>query len=393
MKTIFRFLSMAALVGGIAVTGAFAQNVCDDLDGATAKYEAFTAGYGKTAPGDLALLKTASAAGKEFLEKWGACEAWKDQVAFVKPWIPKIDEKITKIEEAAIMGPLFTRYDAAINSDNADELYSAGKAILEKQPDNINIMYPMAVIGPREIAKGNNKYNAESLRYAKMLYDKLKGNAELTRKLKTGEPSIGVLKHEKTKPEALSELTYTLGYVNFYGQKNMKAGVPYYYEVTQLPGFFKTYPAVYASIGDYYVAEAAPIGAEIAKLIEAIKAAPTDEEKAKIDEQVKAKVALFNGYTERAMDAYGRAWTHAKSDTPALKTYKDKLMALVQDLYKRRFDKDAGVNEWVATAVAKPLPDPTSAVQPVIDEPTTTTTSAAPSGTGGASTAVKKPTK
>jgi hypothetical protein len=379
MKTIFRFLSMVALVGGIAVTGALAQNVCDDLDGATAKYEAFTANYQKK---DVAGKEAALAAGKEFLEKWGACESWAEQVKFVKPWIGRLETQVAALKEEAVLGPLFTRYDAAINSDNADELYSAGKAILEKQPDNINIIYPMAVIGPREIAKGNNKYNAESLRYAKMLYDKLKSNVVFTRKLKTGEESIGVLKYEKTRPEAMSELTYTLAYVNFYGQKNMKAGIPYYYEATQLPGFFKTYPAVYASIGDYYVAEAAPIGAEIAKLIEAIKAAPTDEEKAKIDEQVKAKVALFNGYTERAMDAYGRAWSYAKSDTPALKTYKDKLMAVVQDLYKRRFDKDAGVNEWVATAVAKPLPDPTSAVQPVIDEPTTTTTSAAPSGTG-----------
>src|SRR5215203_6085718 len=172
MKTIFRFLSMAALVGGIAVTGAVAQNVCDDLDGATAKYEGFTGNYQKK---DVAGKEAALTAGKEFLEKWGACESWAEQVKFVKGWVPKLETQTAALKEEAVLGPLFTRYDAAVNSDNADELYSAGKAILEKQPDNINIIYPMAVIGPREIAKGNNKYNAESLRYAKMLYDKLKG--------------------------------------------------------------------------------------------------------------------------------------------------------------------------------------------------------------------------
>ena len=392
MKTIFRFLSMAALVTGIAVTGAFAQNVCDDLDGATAKYEAFTANYQKK---DSAGIQTAITAGKEFLEKWGACESWAEQAKFVKGHVPRLEGVKNKLDEAAVMGPLFTRYDAAVNSDNADELYAAGKAILAKQPDNINIMYPMAVIGPREIAKGNTKYNAESLRFAKDLYDQVKNNVKFTRKLKTGEESIGVLKHEKTRQEALSELAYTLAYVNFYGQKNMKAAVPYYYEVTKLPGFFKTSPAVYASIGDFYVAEAAPIGQQIADLITKQKAAATEAEKETLDVEIKAKVALFNGYTERAMDAYGRAWSYAKADTPAMKTYKDKLLAVVQDLYKRRFDKDAGVNEWIAATVAKPLPDPTSAVQPVIEEPTTTTTttSASPTGNGASPTVAKKPGK
>ena len=72
------------------------------------------------------------------------------------------------------------------------------------------------------------------------------------------------------------------------------------------------------------------------------------------------------------------------------KAFAESLLATIQDLDKRRFDKETGVNEWVSTATAKPLPDPTSAVQPVVDPETTTTTT-----TGGPATAspavAKKP--
>lgn len=379
MKTIFRFVRMAALVAGIAVTGAFAQDVCADVDAATAQYTKFTEIYNKKPPVE-AQVKEAIDVGKSFLEKYGNCEAWKDQSAFVKPQTARLENVLVKLGD----DKLFGRFDAAINSDNADELYAAGKEILAKQPDNINVMFPMAIVGPREVAKKNNKYNADSLRYAKMLHDQIKGGVKFTRKLKTGEESIGALKHEMKREDALSELAYTLAYVTFYGQNNKKAALPYLYEITQTAGFRKTYAPVYATIGDYYLAEAAPIGAEIAKLIEAIKNAPTEEEKVKINEEAKAKEALFNGYTERTMDAYSRAYRNV-DDKPASKAYKDGLLKEVQRLYKLRFEKEDGVDQWITAAVAKPLPDPTSAVQPVVDEPkVTTTTTGTGTGVGAA---------
>ena len=85
MKSIFRSLSMVAFVVAVAVTGSYAQTACDDLDTPTAKYTTFTENYQKN---DIPALESAVAAGKEFLEKWGDCEGWKEQVAFVKPWVP-----------------------------------------------------------------------------------------------------------------------------------------------------------------------------------------------------------------------------------------------------------------------------------------------------------------
>lgn len=402
MKTIFRSLTMAALIAGIAVTGAFAQNVCDDLDGATAKYEAFLAIYNKTNIKDLDAIKAGLGGGKEFLEKWGACEAWAEQAKFVKGHVPRLDEMVAKMEKFKVLEPKFKAFDEAVKADNTDGIFTNGKEILALEPSNQNVKYVMAVAGVLDVskaltAKTQSKYAAESLNHAKALYDQIKGGSlKFDRKLPDGKESIGVLKWERNREEAISQLAYTLGYVNFYGLNNKKAAMPYYYEVTQLPGFYKSYPPVLATIGDFYIDEAAPIGVEIANGIKAIQAATTDEEKEKINEGVKAKVALFNGYTERALDAYGRAWTVAKADTPAEKTYKDNLLKVVRDLYKRRTDKDTGAEQWVATAVAKPLPNPTSTVEPVVDpDPTTTTTTvnttAAPANNGSGASVAKKP--
>ena len=72
----------------------------------------------------------------------------------------------------------------------------------------------------------------------------------------------------------------------------------------------------------------------------------------------------------------------AKSDTPANKTYKDALYKTLQETYKRRFDKLDGLDAYVSSAVAKPLPNPTSEVTPVSDpEPAKTTGSTAPATT------------
>ena len=191
MKSIFRSLSMAAIVAGIAVTGAFAQNVCDDLDGATAKYDAFTANYQKKTEAELT---AAIAAGKEFLEKWGACESWKEQVAFVKPWIPRLEKGLEGIKD----GPMFAGFDDAVNKDNIDGIYSFGKQILAKYPQNHNIKYVMAVATLTDVskavqAKTQSKYASEAANMAKSLYDGLKsGSITLDRKLKDGTPSIGV---------------------------------------------------------------------------------------------------------------------------------------------------------------------------------------------------------
>ena len=319
MKTIIRFFSMLALVGGIAVTGALAQNdVCSDLDTPTGQYNKFLELYAKK-PLVLAEAQDAVNTGKAFLEKFGACEAWKEQAAFVTAQVKRLEGVV----EREGFKSNFTEFDKAVNTDNAEGIYNYGKIILGKFPENHNIRYVMAVAVNNEVAKKNNKFNAEAMGYAKTLLEGLKnGTIKLDRKDKQGRETIGVLKHEMIREDAISELTYTLGNVAYFGQNDKKGAIPYFYQTTQTPGFRKDFAPVYATIGAYYIDEAAPLGKEIADMITKLRATTVEEEKVKINEEIKAKEALFNGYTERAMDAFARAAKFAKTDTPAGQTYK-----------------------------------------------------------------------
>lgn len=383
MKTIFRSSAIALLFAFIMAIGVSAQNppggdVCSDIDGASALYEKFTENYNKK-PLTIADREVASKAGKEFLEKFGNCEAWKDQAAFVKGWVPKLDEWIKTQKLREQLNSLYQQFDNGIKAKKWDDVYSAGEAIYNLIPDKaIDQLIPMALIGVIETSKNNPKYNDQSIKWAKLALEKLKaGEASLNGQFGVFEYAFG------NRENAISELTYGLGYIYYVGKNDKKTGVTYFYEATKLPGSKQKYPPMYALIGEYYVDQADPIGREIAKLIETQKTATTDEEKAKLNDEIKEKIALFNGYTERAMDAYSRAYTLAKDTTPAEKDYKKRLFDRLTDLYKRRFDKVEGIDAWVTTATAKPLPDPLSPVQPVTDEEPTTTTVAKPGASNG----------
>jgi hypothetical protein len=380
---------LAAIFIAAGVGSSYAQASCDDMDAINGLDAKIRANYAKNAT-----LKVAIDAGKEFLEKFGKCPGTEEFVTWLNGQMPTWETRYTKFNAGEKTKALFSRFDAGINSDNADEIFAAGKEILAVQPDNLNIMVPMAMTGILQSYKNNNKYSDESLRLSKTIIAKLKAGAEATKKNAQGVGTYGALKLEFTKDEILDELNYGTAYVTYWVKKDKKSALPLYYEISQSSGKFKGEPRVYATIGEYYVEEAAKLGAEIATMITKQKAMTTDEEKEKIDVEIKAKVGLFNGYTERAIDAFSRAHKIAPTATAADKTYKDTLFKTISDLYKRRFDKEAGMNEYIAATLAKPFPNPTSEVTPINDpEPATTTTTSATPAPANGKTAVTKPNK
>ncbi|MBC7900733.1 MAG: hypothetical protein H7070_11850, partial [Saprospiraceae bacterium] len=172
MKTIFRFLSLSLLLAGMVAVGTtdgFAQDPCADTDGQTAVYTKFTSIYNKTA---LAEMESALATGKEFLEKYGACETLKEQIDFVKPHVTRLETAVPGEKKRLELAPFFQRFDAAIGkepgpgSKNADEVYAAGKEILTRQPDNLNIIVPLGLVGLYESYKNNNKFADDTIKYA-----------------------------------------------------------------------------------------------------------------------------------------------------------------------------------------------------------------------------------
>jgi hypothetical protein len=391
MKTIFRFLNTGVMTVAVLAVGAvtgFGQDACADVDGQNALYTKFTENFQKKTAAEL---KIAADAAKGFLEKYGDCPSVKEQADYMRPWGPKLDKSIEGLKKKEIMDPLFARFDNAIKTDNAPELYAAGKEILTHDPANYNIIVPMGIVGWDLAAKNNNAHAEDALRYSKMALDAIKNG---TAKAKPSG-TYGALKYEFSKDQAINELTYAVGYLTYYYKKDKKGALPYYYELAQT-GRYKDEPRIYLSIGNYYVDEAAPIIEEIAKLVQQLNTTTDEAGKADLEKQVKAKIGMFNGYAERAMDALGRA--HQKATKPTDKTLKDSVYKQIQVLYGQRFpEKKDAPDTYISATIKNPMPNPTTPVAPVIDpEPATTTTStssAAPAATKPASAATTVPNK
>jgi len=375
--------ALAALILTAGAVASFAQDACADVDGQTALYTKFTGLYNKKTVTDM---ESALAAGKEFLEKFGACESLKEQVDFVRPHVERIEKALPGVRKAGTLSPLFKRFDAAIIADNGDEIYASGREILALDPDNINIIVPLGVAGLYQSYNNNPKYAEDTIRYAKLALDKLKGGMAATKKNKAGVDVYGALKYEFTKEQAIDELSYSVANLTFYAKKDKKGALPLYYEIAQGNGKYKDDPRVYQTIGSHFGSEVIRLAGEVKKLIDEQKAKATDEEKLAMEPKIKEAIGLLNGTAERAMEYYSRAYKLAKATTPAEKTYRDGLYKDLTILYEGRFNKKDGLDAYISSVSAKPLPNPTTPVTPVLDpEPTTTTTSAPASAKPAAS--------
>lgn len=383
MKTIFKSFGLGVLLAGLFAVGgakAFGQDQCADVDGMNAMYQDVLANYKSTDPD---VFEKAINSGKQFLEKYGNCDVAKQNADWVKRNMPNWEAKLPELRKAVIL----KRFDTAIQGKSWDDAYAAGNEYLTKYPNDdyrIHVIVPLGWIGYVEALNKNYKYDANSMKYSKMAIDLLKaGNL----KAKNGD-AYGTYQLTCTgKDECISLLTFGEGYMTYFGENNKQAALPYYYEVSKLPGSFAKNPAVYGTIGDFYYDSVKKLGEEVKAKIADQKDNDPDDVKAKKDADIKASIAMLNGYAERAMDAYSRAYTIAKADPKNYSTYTPNVYKVIQTLYTIRFQNTKpadGVDSWISAAVTKPFPDPTSPVQPIEPETTAATTSGEAVVTGGA---------
>jgi hypothetical protein len=374
MKTIFRYINSAALVAAIAAFGAvagFAQNPCEDAAGMTALDAKFRENYNK----DRAARKIAIEAGKQYIEKYSSCgETTAEFITYLKNSLPKMEERIRDEEARAGQQALYTRFDAAVKANNFDEVYSVGREILAKEPEQLDVLISLGSIGyDQSFEKNNYKYNDDTLRYAR----------QAIAALEAGKPAktYGLFNWTfKDKNTALSELNLTVGYITQVAQKNKKDSVEYLYKATQGGSSTAKNPIPYELIGWYYFDELNKLVQQI-KTAEATQSASDTAEVAqkKVDD-IKALVAMANGTAERAMDAFSRAYSLA---APSNAPYRAKLKKNVEDAYKLRHGKVEGVDAYIASVSSKPFPNPTSPITPISDPDTVKT--------GGASSVSSMP--
>lgn len=378
MKTIFRYTNIALLTVAIFAAGAvatFAQDACADADGQTKLGDQFRAEFAdKSEDG----RKKAISTGKSFLEKYGACESAKDLSEYLKGQIPKMDAALAKMIADRIRGERIARFDGALKTKNWDDVYASGKELLANYEDLRTVEIVLASVGGEEAFKANFKYGDDAIRYAKMSITDLDAGKPFqvagAEKLGLASAKDGYNFAYPNRPDAVGWMNLYIGYITQVGKKDKAGAAPFLYKATQSASEAAKNPVSFELIGAYYFEE-------LNKVVEKIQLAAKDQKdtdapdvaQKKVDD-IKALVAMSNGISERAMDAFSRAYTLGKDAA-----YKAKMKKNVADAYKVRFAKETGVDEWIATAVAKPFVNPTTPVAPISDpEPTAT----ASTGTG-----------
>ena len=268
-----------------------AQDPCADTDAITAADAKVRDNFPK-----LETRQIAIDAGKEYISKYGTCEVSKAFVDWLKPLIPAWEKQVQFGNERSWARPRFDKFDNGIKTAKYDDAYAAGAELLTKYPDNMNVILPLGFIGLYESYKDNFKYNDDTIRYANIAIDQFNAGAVQPKKDKDGKPILdktnkeiyGSFQFERNKEEALSELNYTIAYINYYAKKDHKAALPYYYAVSQMPGIYKDEPRLYLTLAAYYGEESAPLSKAIVDLIAKQKTAPTDDEKIKLDTEFKS---------------------------------------------------------------------------------------------------------
>ncbi len=351
------------------VSPTFAQDVCADIEANTALYEEYT----KNFKGTLEQKKTAVKAGNEYIQKYAACADYEPQITYLKRAVPTLEKTIAEMEAEAAKQKRYARFNAAVPAGNAAEIFASGEDILKYEPEFIEIIIVLASVGLDEAAvKQNDTFNSKAISFAKSAIKKIEGG-------KTSD-TYGLFGWEyKTKENALGWMNYTIGYIEYYRLNSKESGLNYLYKATQMDSEVKDRDFIYVLMGERYAAKAEALNKEIVEIIKA-------EEKETFES--KTKFALSKGYVDRAIEAFAKGYEVAKAnmskETDAAKKtemtkYVDGLFNTLKTLYKFRYETVEEplaepelvqqLNSHIAAVSRKPLPSPTSEVQPV-DPPT-----------------------
>lgn len=369
MKTVYKFLVLSVMMAAVAVANTSLTFAQDD-EAKTKLYTDFIACYKEQ---DKAKRDACYRLAKEYIDKYG--NDTDDYIKFVKARYDKYLEVVKQEGLQATIG----RFDSLLKNNqnpNPDEAFPLGREVLAiDQSLVVDVPIALAIIGFENASAKtpNTKYNNETINYAKMAIQQIEAN----KPSKTQSYGIWSFSY-KTKEfpdgrnNALGWMNYIIGYIMYTHQNQKKEALPYLYKATQINSASKTNPAIYQLIANWYVDELLQLDK---KRVEAIRAAGNQD-----TEETKQMLAVQRGLADRAVEAFAKAY-HVAPTTPDAKAYRDSLLARAKELYGIRFENNmTGFDAYLASARNKALTDPTTAVTPVAEEPTTTTGSTTPSG-------------
>lgn len=365
-------------MSAVSAVSVFAQDVCTEIEAKQALYKQFTDNIpSNTAKKTIDERKTAIQAGKQYVDKYGACADDKQIVDYLKTNVPTMEKAIKDEEAILAKGSLYKGFDAAVEGNKTADIFSTGKQILAQDPDLLDVIIVLANVGFDKVVENPpvDTYNNDAINYSKMAIQKIEGGKTSENYGAFGKYQYKTKEYPDGKNNALGLLNYNVGYIMYYRQgKNdpakKKEALPYFYKSTQYNAFSKTNPFVYQTIGAWYLDEAIRMDAERQKKITEAGNKDTDE--------TIAMLGVQKGYADRSIDAYARAYSLAKAD-PKNQAYATGLYTKLKELYAFRYSgKTDGIDTFVASVMSKPLPDPMTAITPVVEAtPAATTTSGA----------------
>ncbi|MEP6848603.1 MAG: hypothetical protein ABI999_07090 [Acidobacteriota bacterium] len=344
MKTVLRSISpwpMTIIAIALLSGFSFGQTSNDEC---TTVYNAFLAN--RKSP-EIEKLQAAIASGKEYLDKCSTLEEGEKVKDYVSRQVPLLQDAVQ--DQMNYKG-----LDAALKARDVHQTFTYGKKVLEKHPENLEVILAVASAGysSTHAANPTDKYNDETIRLAKLAISKLDDPAKAAEAdyFKTDKCPDG-------RTNAVGSMNLAIGNITWSRLKDKKAALPYLYKSLQTGCSTKALPETYQKIGAAYREEFQKLEDDRQAKIKAAEGKET-EESGKI-------LALEMGYLDRMLDTYGRAYK-AETDSGYGADDREHLLSDLKSLYGGRHEDDmSGFDAWLKGMGTDQLPDPTSTVAPV----------------------------
>ena len=221
-----------------------------------------------------------------------------------------------------------------INEKNFAEAYKVGAKILADEPDNLRTQIDLGYAGYLAASAKNETYNADALNYARKAIQAIEAG-------KTPSEWAPF----KGKDDTLAYLNYAVGFLTL--KTTPDQAIDSLLKAAQYDSDIKKTPSTY-----YFLAVAYESG-PYKTLSTAYQSQYANKPETP---QSKAALEKLNVIIDRIIDAYARAIAAAGTD-PKTEQSRKEWLGQMTNYYKFRHEgSDAGINEFIATALQRPLP-------------------------------------
>ena len=229
-----------------------------------------------------------------------------------------------------------------INQKNFAEAFRTGGQVLADEPDYLRAQIDLGYAGYLAASAKDETHNSEALAYGRKAIESIQSG-------KTPAEWAPF----KGKDDTLAYLNYAVGYLTL--KTNPDEAIDSLLKAVQYESAIRTTPSTYYFLAAAY--ESGPYNTMAADYKIQVASKPDNP-------ATKALLERLNVVIDRIIDAYARAISAAGNDSRTERSRKDWLAQLSVYYKYRHSGSDAGITEYVASALQRPLPS-----KPVISNP------------------------